>query len=363
MTMTENNSNNMIEVSFEDELCEQLQSFRYSSCNADKYQVCLDLQRISSLEIKEKSVVTKIKPLYDQNGTTINQSQEILSQELNKAFFDKLKGLDDNLQHFVAQHFHQGGILFNGRSFLSYHINALGFQVNGEHKFVFEINYKDLIVEETFTIEALTFLPLSGVLKIVSKDSELAAESLTNDEKERILFFTEYIKSSLGISENQSTEGLRIRLGINPHSAEYLYMPGTSLIEFTVRHEIIVDSKEPKGIILKDLSKKDVKLRVQSDLYGLSSLNIDKPRSFKLLCPELPLSIPDPKSSIFFSKPTLKSKINNLALNTYREFILLLLNIIFNLISSPIPVKSPFLGSHQPRSNESNNSFAYRMRA
>lgn len=53
--MLENNFKEMIEVPFTQEICKQLQLFQQSSRISNEQQVSLDLQRLSSLEIKDES--------------------------------------------------------------------------------------------------------------------------------------------------------------------------------------------------------------------------------------------------------------------------------------------------------------------
>lgn len=133
--------------------------------------------------------------------------------------------------------------------------------------------------------------------------------------------------------------------------------PDVNLIEFTVKHTVELDQEFKKEIRIKKLSKTDVILKIQPQLYNLSSGSTQS-EFLKFLSPELRYVLPS-----LFEKSKAKSKIKNLILNSYREFIQLLFNIISCFISSPIPAKSYFSASHQPRSNESNNSFARRMRA
>lgn len=355
--MLENNFKEMLEIPFTEELCKQLQLFRQSSRISNEQQVNLDLKRLSSLEIKDESgdIVWRLD--------NIAQSLDNLNQDPGVVFFDKIKGFDSKLQDFIARHFHQGGMLFNGRTFLSCYINSLGFQVNGDHHFVFEFIPEGLIVKEIFVLKKLTFLPLEGIFKTIPKDGELSFDFLKDDDKEKIAFFREQIENSLEARSNSfgGVKGSEIRLEENPNTSKYLHMveiphgygkdgkESASLIEFTLKNTIVMDPVT-RDIKLENLSKEGIVLKVQSDLYGLSSLNVGNLDFSKFLTPELPLSIP--KEPMFFTKPRFKSSIHNIVLNSYREFILLLFNIIFNLIVSL-----------QPRhSNDPQNNFSQKMR-
>ena len=96
---------------------------------------------------------------------------------------------------------------------------------------------------------------------------------------------------------------------------------------------------------------------MQEGLYAVSS-QTSNPEFAKLLSPNLQCVSFD-----FFAKPKFTSKLNELILNSYRGFILILLNIIFKLTIAPIvlPEKAPF--SAPTELSESLNNFSNRMRA
>lgn len=177
-------------------------------------------------------------------------------------------------------------------------------------------------------------------------------------EKDKIFYFQEYImkllddKASLSCQQASlylEEKDEQIRLASNSNKNE-------NLIEFSVKHTLKLDPSAPTGIRIKQLSKEDVEFKVQAELYGLNSA-ASEPEFSKLLSPNLRCV-----SSGFFKKPKLKSKLSEFIINNCQDFILILFKILLNFCS-PIVFfeKASYLA--QTESYESQNSFAYRMRA
>ncbi|WP_342227566.1 hypothetical protein [Rickettsiella endosymbiont of Rhagonycha lignosa] len=172
---------------------------------------------------------------------------------------------------------------------------------------------------------------------------------LKESELEKIAYFQNFIKNKL---YNSNHHKLRLQLMDQENVVPCLGFntkQHISLMEFTVKHTITLDS-ESKEIRTKKLSKEDIDFTVQSELFDFSS-KTHFPEFSKLLTPDLPWASPG-----FFKKYGFKNQIYDLILENYRDFILILLNIISKLIFSPLALSPP------AESYESQNNFAFRMR-
>jgi hypothetical protein len=353
----------LIELSFEGECLQELQRFAHSSKSGDERQVRVDLQRTYGLTIGKWHYEQPSK-----RGSVIKTSG-LIEPNPDEVFFYRIKSLDKKFQDFILLNFHQGGMFYAARQFLTFHLNSLGFMPNSKdghrHHFICDFgNSDELVITEKFNVTALDFISNTELLyKVIAKDEEFSCINLNQVDKDKILYFQENLMKLLGdkVSPNYQQANLRLEKKFKDENEKTQLVfnsdENANLIEFTVKHTLKLDPISPMGIKIKELSKEDISFKVQAELYEFSS-ETSKAEFSKLLSPNLPCV-----SSGFFARPKFGSKLKDLMLNTYREFILLLLNIIFKLIESPIPAKTSFLSPQPHQSNESQNNFAYRMRA
>lgn len=362
MTKISKSGEELVELSFGGECLQELLQFSHSSKSGDERQVKVDLQRTYGLTIGKWHYERPSK-----RGSAIKTSG-LIEANPDEVFFYRIKSLDKKFQDFILLNFHQGGMFYAARQFLTFHLNSLGFMPNSidghRHHFICDFDNSDeLVITEKFNVTALDFISNTELLyKVTAKDGEFSCINLNQVDKDKILYFQENLMKLLGdkVSSNYQQANLRLEKKFKDKNEKIQLVfnsdENVNLIEFTVKHTLKLDPTSPMGIKIKELSEEDVSFKVQAELYEFSS-EISKPEFSKLLSPNLPCV-----SSAFFAKPKFGSKLKVLMLNTYREFIVLLLNIIFKLIASPIPVKNTFLSVQPPQPDESKNYFAYRMR-
>ncbi|WP_342147483.1 hypothetical protein [Rickettsiella endosymbiont of Aleochara curtula] len=360
----------MIELSFDDECLAALQSFAHPSNIGGEAQVAMDLKRIYALTIKDESgewSYVKASPPTVAEGNletrTSHRKSITIEPDPDEFFLARIKSTDKEIQDFLLLNFHQGGMFYGGRTFLTTSLLGLGFvpsvDEGHKHHITCEFSSEKLVITENFKIIKLDFLPEPIVKIACSKDGELKSLALEEAEKNKIAYFQEFIRKLL--SDKISTDRGKTDLQLEEESKNEVFQlffnseQAANLIEFTVKHTVVLNS-ESKGIETKKLSKEDVSLKVQRQLYELSSRS-SHPEFSKFLSPELRYALPK-----LFENPRTKSKVKNLILNSYREFMLLLFNIVFYLISSSIPAKTSFLPPQPHQSDESPDVFAYRMR-
>lgn len=344
----------LIEVSFEDKDLKTLQGFAYPSESGNEEQVRLDIRRTHALTIGKW-----YHEMRSESSFAIKTSAGI-EPDPEEVFFNKIKSLDKKIQDFILLNFHQGGMFYAARQFLTFHLNILGFKPDSKHHIICDFdNSEELVITEKFSIAALDFIPKDWLLsKVISKDGKLFPINFEQTEKDKILYFQEHIMKLLDdkVFSNCQQASLylekkdeQIRLASSTNKNE-------NLIEFSVKHTLKLDPTSPTPIKIKRLSKEDVEFKVQAELYGLSSTS-SEPQFFKLLSPNLSCVSPG-----FFKKPKLKSKLREFIINNYQDFILILFKILLNF-SSPIvlPEKAPSF--MQVSSTDPQNNFAQKMRA
>lgn len=370
MTKISTSEGKLITLSFEGECLEALQQFAYPNNSGDERQVKVDIKRMYGLTIGEWSYV---KP--SKCSAKTSAGIELNPEEF---FFNTTKKLDKKFQDFLLFNFHQGGMFYTGRQFLTFHLNSLGFNPNPSngHKHHIICDFADsekLVITENFSVNVLDFVPDSVLYKIIAKEGKLFPIDLKQTDKDKIIYFQKYLMKCLSdtVFSNDQYPKLQIEKKSETEKAQLFFNSdkNTNLMEFTVKHTVKLDSTSPNGIKVKKLSKEDVSFKVDLQLYDLN-VKISKNDFSEFLSPDLSCvpykfvsqGLPYSSSS-FFAKPTFESKISEL-LNSYRNFILALLNILFKLIFPPIPLpgKSSFL-TQSTESSESQNSFAYRLRA
>lgn len=108
-----------------------------------------------------------------ERSSTIKTSARIESN-LEEVFFNRIKSLDKKFQDIILLNFHQGGMFYAARQFLTYHLNLLGFKPNSKHHIICDFdNSEELVITEKFSVTALDFIPEDWLLsKIFSKDGE-----------------------------------------------------------------------------------------------------------------------------------------------------------------------------------------------
>lgn len=361
----------MIELSFEDECLTALQSFAHPSNIGGEEQVAMDLKRIYALTIKDelgewsylKSSVSIGADVNPEIQTSPRRSVTI-EPDPDEFFLARIKSTSKKIQDFLLMNFHQGGMFYSGRSFLTTSLLGLGFvpsvDEGHKHHISCEFSSEKLVITENFEIIKLDFLP-EPIMKIVcSENGKLKSLDLEESEKNKIAYFQEYVRKLLSdkISTGQGKTDWELKEG-SKNEVFHLFSnseQNANLIEFTVKHTIALDPDSQK-VDIKKLSKEDVSLKVQRQLYELSSGSA-QPEFRKFLYPELKYALPR-----LFENPRTKSKVKNLILNSYREFMLLLFNIVFHLISSSIPAKNTFLSPQLHQSDESEKRFINGMRA
>lgn len=323
----------MLELNFEENCLQKLRSFVCWDYVGNKEQTVMDIRRVDVFTVKDQSEGTEWSYVKKETESQILGRQRMVEPDPAEVFFFRIQNLDSKLRDFIADYFHQGGIFFSARAFLAYHINSLGFKLGSEHQehhLACELNPERLVVEEKFFVKKLTSIPPDMVQKIISENGKLSGESLSQAERENITYFQQYIKGLLTCGKF-STE---IRLEKGPLNGELQIAPSDScsnLIEFTVKHTIYSDPKASQGIKIKELSKEDVKVRTQPQLYALGS-TIGHPAVFaRLLLPDLSC-VP----YTLFKKPTLESRINHLI----GRFLLLLLQMLSFFL--PFSIKLPY---------------------
>lgn len=355
---TSEKQKNLIRLHFEGECLQALQKFTHPSKSGNEEQVRVDLRRVSGLTIGKWS--------YRNSSESADIKVEPDPEEV---FFYRLKRLDKKFQDFIFLNFHQGGMFFVARQFLTFHLNSFGFKPssNGfEHHFICDFDNEELVITEKFNITGLEFVDPSLVSKVTIKNEEFSRINfqpvdLEPADKEKILFFQKNIMELLGDEASFNYQQAKLRLeeklkGEEKISQLVSYPRGKNLIEFTVRHTIKLDPTSLEGIKIEELSKDDVNFKVQAELYELNS-QTSKPEFSKLLYPNLQCV-----SCSFFKKTSYKDKLDEFIINKYQAFILILFKIILNFCS-PIVLPEKSFSLIQAPLNELKNSFAYRMRA
>lgn len=341
------------ELILEEDFLEVLQSFIYPSKSGDERQVKVDLQRMYGLTIKDE--LTEWTYIKSFEGSAIKTPARI-DPDPDEVFFSRIKSLDKKFQDFILLNFHQGGMFYAAKQFLTFNFIPLGFipssTEGSKHHITFDFtNSEELVIKENFSITALDFIENTSSFKVIPKDGEFRTIDLEQYDKDKIFYLQEYIMESLcGVSSNyqqaklqleKNSETKKTRLSFNSDE-------NINLIEFTLKYTLRLDPASANGITVNDLSKEDISFKVQEGLYDISS-QTSNPEFAKLLSPNLQCV-----SFGFFAKPKFTNKLNELILNSYRGFILILLNIIFKL-------KASFFASTEP--SESQKNFVNRMHA
>lgn len=350
MKSNSTSESNLLELSFEGECLKTLQEFVHPKKNEtylnetyledkSKEQVGIDLERIYCLTIKDQlgEQVYEIPSVSSEVDDKTRDSIIQTAKEKRKHdFFNKIEGLDKKLYQLFLENFHQGGMFYAARQFLTFHLNSLGFTpISNKHHIVCEFSPEKIVITENFSITTLESLSSDMLFKLIIQKGEYAPINLERSEREKVAYFQEHIIKSMG-EKNSSDHQLKLKENSQKKVFQLAFNSEqeTSLIEFTVKHTISLDP-ESKEVRIKELSKEDVSFKVQTQLYNLSS-ETSKPEFSKFLRP----------------KPEL---------NSFREFILLLFNLLYNLFFPPIPAETPL--SSQNKSNEPENNFACGMRA
>lgn len=349
----------LLELSFETEWLNALQEFAYPSLVEDRVQVVEDLKRMYGLTIKDESGEwSYIKQAQNFNtDAQLSQRKTGIGPDPDEVFLFRIGKLNKKFKRLLLQNFHQGGMFYTARQFLTFHINSLGFTPNvnqgHKHHIICEFGSEKLVVTEKFSVTKLGFLPVDMLQKVFAQAGELLSFDLDPSEKEKIVYIQNYIRTKLG-ENNRQKIGLR---PIDQKAMPFVFgaEQGENLIEFTVKHTITLDPKSME-INIKKLSEEDVSFKIQSQFHDLH------PKSSKLTFSKL-LSLDFPCALPSFFEKSHRNKMNELILKAYRDFILILFNIIIHLISSPIviPQKKTFLFS-SVEVYEPQNSFPYRMR-
>lgn len=112
----------------------------------------------------------------------------------DEVFFHRIKRLDNKLQDFIRLNFHQGGMLYAVRQFLTFHLNSLGFNPNDGHKhhIIFDFgNAEKLVITEKFSITALDFI-FNGLMlyKVIVEEEKFFYRDLEQADKDKNSLFS-----------------------------------------------------------------------------------------------------------------------------------------------------------------------------
>ena len=357
-TSTSDKKQNLIEFCFEGECLQALQQFAHPSKSGDEKQVRTDLKRTSDLTIGNWSYTMS-------SETSTNKISAPIEPDLEEVFFYRIKRLDKKFQDFILLNFHQGGMFYSARQFLTFHLNSIGFVPNSSngfrHHFICDFdNPNELIITEKFNITALDFVSDDNLLfKINVVDEEFSLVHLPQADKDKIHFLQEQITELFGNKASYQHKNLKLGKKFKDGDIRRQLLANSdknvNLIEFSVKHVVTLDPKTPTEIKIKQLTKEDVKFKVPAELYELTATS--EPEFSKLLSPSLQCV-----SSGFFKKPKLKSKLSEFTINNYQAFIIILFKILLNFCS-PIILPEKASSLTKGLSTEAENSFAYRMLA
>lgn len=356
MKTSASHNKNLIKLSIEGECLQALQKFVHPSKSGGEEQVRADLKRTYDLTIGNWSY-----QLSSDNSASKANAQIEPDQE--EVFFNSIKRLDKKFQDFILLNFHQGGMFYAARQFLTFHLNSLGFVPKKfRHHFICDFdNSEELVITEKFNITALDFVSDPSLLfKVIVEDEKFVFIDLEQADKDKIRFLQEEITELFGNKTSCQHKNLKLEKKVNGEDVktQLLYNSDekVNLLELSVKHTLKLDPIASTGIEIKQLSKQDVEFKVQADFYALNSPTTE-PEFAKLLSPNLQCV-----SSGFFKKTNLKTKISEIIINNYQDFIIILLKILLNFCSPIVlPEKNPAL--IQAPATDPQNSFAYRMRA
>ncbi|MGC1854810.1 MAG: hypothetical protein WA659_05515 [Candidatus Aquirickettsiella sp.] len=181
MQMSEDN--NMIEFSFEGECLETLRKFVHSSDIGGREQVARDLKRIFALTVKDESgewsyVRPSAQMDVSNEATQASERQAIMIEpDPDEFFLSRIESLDKRFQDLLLQNFHQGGMFYSARTFLTVSLLALGFlpsvDQGHKHHIICEFSPEKLVITENFKVVKLDFVPESFMKVICSEVGKL----------------------------------------------------------------------------------------------------------------------------------------------------------------------------------------------
>ena len=356
-TSTLNKKQNLIELCFEGECLEALQRMAHPSQSGDEQQVRVDLKRASDLTIGDWSYTKS-------SESAATKTNAPIEPDIEEVFFNRIERLDEKFKDFILLNFHQGGMFYAARQFLTFHLRSLGFSPASDDGFRHHLlcdfdNSDEIVITEKFNISALKFIDDDSLLfKVIVEDEKFACVFLEQADKDKIRFLQERITELFTNNASNQHENLKLQkklIGEDIINQLSNSEKNVNLLEFSVKHVVKLDPSAPMGIKIKQLTKEDVKFKVQAELYGLTATS--EPEFSKLLSPNLECD-----SSGFFKKPKFKSKVSEFIINNYQDFIIILLKILLNFCS-PIIVSEKTSFSSPGLPTEPQISFACRMRA